>query len=205
MRLHRALKKGLKSYKLPNYKLSAVLEYLYLSDRLDWVFNSYYSVRAFVKNVIKVIRFIPTVWKFQTWDYAYVLRFNYKLHKELYRGLYEEGHHLPCPKQKRALKTIIELYRRLAEEDYHEPQRKYLDKLYGPENIYFKTVAGSKDKPFGPYSTMESSREDNMTPEELNRYRKLFNQLYKHSKYLKKQDYELLGKLIAKHGDIFWD
>jgi len=202
-RLGRALIKALKPKRPFNLNPKKLWEKLYLSDRLDWAFNVYYSIIKFFKNIIKVIKFIPVVWKFENWDYNYILEFNYKLHKELYKGLYEQGHHQPSPRHKRALKTIIELYRRLYNENYNAGVEKELTRLYGSDDFYFETIPGAVKKTLG--LKMKSKREDRLSPKELNLYRKKVNELYKHAEYLQKQDAELLGKLIAKYHRHFWD
>ena len=194
-------KKDLYKAKLLNTK--KLLKKLYLINSLDWLFNSYCNIKRFIKNIIKVIKFMPVVWKFENYDYGYIFKFNYMLHKELYKGLYKQGYHLPKSRHQKALKTIIELYKRLDKKDYDQGIQKYLTRLYGPDEIYFESVANTENKPFGPYSCIRSTREDKMTSEQVKLYNKKINELYKHLEYLKKQDAELLGKLIAKYHPYF--
>jgi len=156
-------------------------------------------------NIVRVMRFIPIVWKFRNWDYGYIFMFNYELHKMLYEGIYERGHHLPNPKTKRALKTIIELYRRLWNENYTDMVDEQLTKDYGPANIYFDKVQEGTPFRLGTFYRMRSRREDRLSPDQLKKFHKKQAELYNHARYLQKKDIELLGKLIAKHHRNLWD
>jgi hypothetical protein len=159
----------------------------------------------FFRNLKKVIEFLPIVWKHQDWDYGYIFTFNYELHKRLYKALYIDGVHLPNKNHKRALQTIQELYNRLSKEEYSNLVDEELTRLYGDEEYYFKPVLGSENKTWGPYTTLESTREDRLTLDQRKQYHKKMRDLYKHAEYLKKQDKELLSKLLIKYSDHFWD
>lgn len=205
--LREATSEGKGTWKL--YKDKPILErismVLYTCDLLDPVFNTYYSIRGFIKNCIRVIDYIPIVWRHRDWDYGFVLKFNKKLHEDLYKGIYEKGHHVFTKKDARRLKTVIALYDRLREDDYDEFVYAQMEKKYGVNDFYFTKVEGSENKPGGPYSTMRSTLEDRQTPEQRKKYWEEKKALYKHCEQLRVNDFELLGKYLAKYSKKWWD
>jgi hypothetical protein len=178
---------------------------MYTSDLLDPLFKIYYSIDTFIDNVLRLIEFAPLVWRHRNWDYGFVLKFNVKLHELLYKGIFKDGHHIFTKNDTRKLQTVINLYKRIYEDKYDDWQYDYLDKKYGKSEIYFTKIEGTENKPGGPYSTMGSTREDIMTPEQKAAYISERKKMWKLEEYQKKQDLELLGKYIAKYSNKWWD
>jgi len=178
-----------------------IMMVLYTCDLLDPVFDVYYSICSFVNNCQRLIEYAPLVWRHRNWDYGFVLRFNLKLHEDLYKGCYKEGHHIYTKSEERKLKTVIALYKRLHDDQYDENQQEYLDKKYGKFDFYFPEVTQNGRT----YTTLRSTREDVLTPEQQAAYNKDRKALYKHEEYQRKQDFELLGKYIAKYSRKWWD
>lgn len=177
----------------------------YTSDLLNPLFHVYYNVVGFFQNIKRVIEFIPYAWNHRDWDYGFVLRFNIMLHKRLYDGVFTNGCHVYTPKDTRRLKTVIALYNRLQEDNYDDYVYTEAERLFGPNDIYFKRVEGTENRPGGPYSTMGSTREDRMTPEQKEKYWKYKKAQYAHADKMRQNDYELLGKMIAKYSRKWWD
>lgn len=178
---------------------------LYTSDLLDPLFQVYYSISAFISNIRRVIEFAPLAWNHRDWDYGFVLRFNVELHKRLYRGIFDKGHHVYTPKDTRRLKTVIALYERLEKDEYEDYIYDEAERLFGPNDIYFSKIEGTENKPGGPYSRMRSTREDRMSVEEQANYWKYKKAQYAHAEAMRKQDYELLGKMITRYSRKWWD
>lgn len=66
-------------------------KHVYLNDKLDPIFDLYYKVLSFYKNCKRLIEYAPLVWHHRNWDYGFILRFNKKLHEDLYKGMFIEG------------------------------------------------------------------------------------------------------------------
>src|SRR5690606_27897428 len=105
----------------------------------------------------------------------------------------------------RRLQTVIALYDRLEKDEYENYIYDEAERLFGPNDIYFSKVEGTEDRPGGPYSRIRSIREDRMSPEEQAKYRKYKRAQYARAENQRKQDLELLGKLIAKYSRKWWD
>lgn len=178
---------------------------LYTSDLLDPLFQVYYTLSGFFDNLRRVVEFLPYVWNHRDWDYGFVLKFNVMLHQRLYKGIFDKGHHVYTPKDTRRLKTVIALYKRLEEDQYEDYIYNEEERLFGPNDIYFTDIEGTENKRGGPYSRMRSTREDRQTPEERARYWKYKKTQYAHAEAMRKQDMELLGKMIAKYQRKWWD
>ena len=180
-----------------------VSKVLYTADVLDPVFDVYYAIRGFISNCRRLIGYAPLVWRHRNWDYGFILRFNKKLHEDLYKGCYVDGHHIFSKKDTRRLQTIINLYARLEEEDYSKGHSEYLDKKYGESDMYFPKVLDEKTG--RTYTTMKNHREDGMSAEQLKVYTAERKRMWQHEENQRKQDLDLLGKYIAKYSGKFWD
>lgn len=181
------------------YRITTVF---YTSRLLDPVFDKYYSLVGFIKNVKRVIEFIPYVWKHRDWDYSFILQFNHMLHKRLYKAIYVEGHHLYTPKQARRLQAVIELYKRLYEDRYSESIEMLATERFGPENYYFKPVTEVNGR---TYISLGSTREDRLDKETIKKYIIFRKSQLKLARKLRKQDLLLLRDLITKYEDTWWD
>lgn len=176
---------------------------LYTCDALDPVFDVYYSIRSFISNIRRLIEYAPIVWQHRNWDYGFILRFNAKLHEDLYKGCYVEGHHVYTKSEARRLKAVIALYKRLEDDSYGDWHHDYLEKKYGESDIYFPQVTdGTTGR---TYTTMRNRREDILTPEQQKQYDKDRKRLWALEEYQRKADLELLGKYIAKYSKKWWD
>jgi hypothetical protein len=140
---------------------------------------------------------MPYAWRHRDWDYGFVLEFNRMLHERLYKGVYIEGHHAYTPKEARRLKTVIALYKRLRDDKYKGFIYDEAERLFGLDDIYFSKIEGTENKPSGPYSRMSL--------EERAKYWKYKKAQYAHAEQMRKNDYELLGKMITKYSRHWWD
>jgi hypothetical protein len=205
--LRRATAEGKSTWNMYKDKpfFERVSSVLYTCDLLDPVFDAYYSVDTFIANCKRLIEYAPLVWHHRNWDYGFVIKFQIKLFENLHKGCYKEGHHVFSKAQERRLLTVIELLKRLDRDDYGGWHRDYLDKKYGESDIYFKKIPGTENRPGGPYSTMDSTREDRLSKKELEAYNKDRKRLWKLEEFQEKQDMELLSKYIAKYYKKWWD
>jgi len=177
---------------------------LYTCDLLEPLFSAYYAIDTFFANIKRLIEFAPLVWRHRNWDYGFVLKFNIKLHELLYKGVFVNGHHIYTKNDTRKLRTVINLYKRIHDENYLDWTEDYFNKKYGVSEFYFTKVPNTEGKPGGPYSTMRSTRDDKMTPEQRENYLAERKKLWKLEEYQKKQDLKLLDKYIAKYSSKWW-
>lgn len=177
---------------------------IYHSDILDPLFNIYYSVVSFIKNVKRLIEYAPLVWQHRNWDYGFVLKFQKKLYEDLYKGCYVDGCHVFKKKEAQKLKTVIALIDRLHKDEYDHWHYDYLDKKFGKEKIGFEPIPGTENKPGGPYSRM-TSRADNMNEEQKKIYITERKRMWALEEAQRKQDMELLAKLVTRQSRKWWD
>ena len=178
--------------------LKRIMSVLYIADILDPVFNTYYSIRGFISNVKRLIEYVPLVWQHRIWDYGFVLKFNIKLHEDLYKGCYKEGNHVFTKYQARKLQTVIGLYKRLHDDEYGSLWESYLEKRYGTNDMIFTPTEKG-------LSLCTFSRKVNLSKEEYAKYIKESKKIWALEAYQKKQDLTLLSKYITKYSSHWWD
>lgn len=185
-------------------KRKGIIQAIYLSDWFDPIHKKYSSVIHFFHKCQRIIEFIPYVWAHRDWDYGFIDRFNLYLHKRLYTGIYEKGHHIANKKHVKGLKTIIALYERLVADDYGAKHLDDFDKKYGRDkDPIFTTKRKMIDGRW--HTVLHDPVEDRTTPKEYEQYLKQRRAIYDLQDYLEKQDRKYLLKLIAKYNKNFWD
>jgi len=132
-------------------------------------------------------------------------KFNIKLYEDLYEGCFVKGHHVVNKKEAKRLRTVIALLKRISADNYDEWHYYWLDKKYGSNEYYFKSIPGTENRPGGPYSTMGDTRTDRLTKEQNETYIKDRKAMWKLEEYQRKQDLKLLGEYIAKYSRRWWD
>ena len=182
--------------------LTRVSKVMYTSELLDPMFKVYYSIRAFINNVKRLIEYAPIVWRHRNWDHGYVLEFNKKLYEDLYKGCFLEGNHVVESKDVKAIKAVIALFDKLHKDEYEDKVYKIIEKKYGKSKFYFPK---KKDSNGREYTSFGNKRDEAMSPKQLEKMNKERNDLWKQAAKEKQQDYVLLGKLLGKYGDRFWD
>lgn len=181
---------------------------LYTSDILDPIFSVYYSIQSFFSNVRRVVEFIPHAWNHRDWDYGFVLRFNIMLHERLYKGIFDKGHHVYTSKDTRRLKTVIALYKRIEADEYEDYIYEEATKKFGPDDMYFVKIEpkeGETPNKYSGLSRMMSTRQDRMDEAQKAAYLKYKKAQYAACEVSRKQDMDLLGKMISKYSRKWWD
>lgn len=211
--LGRKLLKGLKeanmlythkAEKEPWYK--ALWYVIYFSKLYDTLAEPYNISRRFINKCVKIVQFIPVIWRHEDWDSAYTLEFMSYLFKRLYTAIYVEGHHVELPSHKRRLKTAVELLKRMSNREsvYTEAHEAYLEKKFGPAKYSFITSPVTANSRITG-CTMVDDREQRLDPSE----RLLYNKMKKHIHTLEdsmfKQDMELFCKILKKDVRNWWD
>lgn len=166
------------------------------------IFKPYYFLRNLYYQIQTVIEFLPHIWSHRDWDYAYILQFNYMLHKRLYKAVYEEGYGVSTRQERNRLKVVIELYKRLHDENYDDLVDYECTRRFGPNDIYFTKMEDAHGRRF---TTLGSTREDRMTESEKASYFKFKKAMYEKAQKLRQDDFELLGKYITKYSKKWWN
>lgn len=172
---------------------------LYHMDIFDGLFNVYYAIRNFCRNVARLIEYAPLVWRHRNWDYTKVFTFQKKLYQDLYKGCYEEGNHVFKKHEARKLKVVIGLLGRLEADEYCVWQYRYLENKYGKNEFIFTPIEGSTS------SRLTFSRDERMTKEQKALYVKERKAIWELEALQEKQDMQLLHKLIEKNYKRWWD
>lgn len=180
-------------------------KHVYLNDKLDPIFDLYYKVLSFYKNCKRLIEYAPLVWHHRNWDYGFILRFNKKLHEDLYKGMFIEGSGFSDESKRKQLKIVIELFDRLEKDKYEDIAHNLLDRKYGQS--YFKTlkIEGSESKPGGPWYKMIDTRTESMSASEKLKYHKDHARAFKEADNKRRIDTELLYTYIAIYSKKWWD
>lgn len=201
-KLHSSLSEDVSTWKLYKNKpfFKRLSHVLYTSQLLNPFFDVYYKLNSFYNNICRVVEYAPIVWKHRNWDYGFILEFNKKLHEDLYKGVYEKGHHVFTKKDSRRLKTVIALYKRIHDDDYVTWSHDYLEKKYGRNEMVFEPIDDKKG-----YSRLRFSLDEKLTPEQKKCYDRDRKALYKLEEIQRKQDLKLLGEYIAKYSRKWWD
>lgn len=172
---------------------------LYTMDMFDKVFDGYYAIRAFFRNVARLIEYAPFVWRHRNWDYGMVFTFQKKLYQDLYKGCYEQGNHVFRKSEARKLKTVIGLLGRLEADEYCDWQYDYLEKKYGDNEFIFTPI------PDGTGSTLTFSRDLRLSKEQKAIYSKERQNIWALEEIQRKQDLALFHKIVEKNHRKWWD
>jgi hypothetical protein len=155
------------------------------------------SIQRFFKQIYRVIRFIPVIWKTFPWDHGSCLEI-YKhslldLKHEIINGYGANGHKLG-----KKIDIMVALINRINNEwDYFEFRWNALDKEFGPSKRIFNKIPGD---PLGCL-TWDETNPKRESPEFIKRMK----QYWKEEEYLKKQDLKMLSDMMYKWGPRLWD
>ncbi len=164
----------------------------------NFVFDFFYKVRSFFRNIISTIKWLPVIWRDRQFDeyflYA-ILEHKFQLMENHFRY---KGMHVGSERDANQMKVCRLLLQRLMEENYNTPYdernklhfdwfRLKMKKAFGEvpnEKGYFVILEGKEsDEPDGRWILPASKHED----------------------YLKKQDLNLLCSIINKYAVRWWD
>jgi len=156
-----------------------------------------YQIKHGIKNLII---WFPVIWKDRWWDHWFlyvVLR--HKLHL-MEKNIRKYGHHVRHIEDADKIKKCVLLLDRLIKDDYHEIVYKYHDKKWGDGDFIFTDSTQYPDcvKLDIKYENVKTKEDEKLQSKE---YRLLMNK----PEELKKQDLDLLFKLMRKHIQGWWD
>ena len=155
------------------------------------------SIRRFFKQIYRVIRYIPVIWRTYPWDHEHCL----EIYKHSLLDLKHEiihGYGANRKKLGKKIDIMVMLINRINNdwEAYNDFRWTALEKEFGPSMRILEEIS---EKP--GFSTWDEKNERRSGPE----FRKRLFQYHKEEAYLKKQDLDMLGKMMTKWGPYLWD
>jgi len=156
--------------------------------------------RQIRQGVRSLIQWFPIIWKDRQWDHFYiyvVLRHKLHLTEQLIR---HHGHHVKHIEDADKIKKCVLILDRLIEDDYHENVYRNHDKKWGDGKMIF---TDSTEHP--GYSIMDIKYPNVKTKEDDKLQDKEYRRLMMKPEELRKQDIEMLFKLMTKHIQTWWD
>jgi hypothetical protein len=146
-------------------------------------------LKRFIKKIIRLIRWIPTLYRWEPWDYAYTYELMELVFQDL-QNFYDnpKNVHIIDQSRLRIAKELLiakNILKRLREDDYNDFEYKSLKQ---PEWI-------SHPSPNGNFSRIEFKYD---SEEHEKNYRKITDRYFKRKEQLIKQDLEYFGKIFKK-------
>lgn len=156
--------------------------------------------REIVHGVKNLIKWFPVIWNDRDWDQIYFLIIlRKKLHNKEKYFARSNPIILNSDRVARQISRTKMAVDRLLADDYHANAFKFHDKKWGE----LSNSIGNPDE-FGRVEWL-CSRPNATIPELVELERKESRRLFEHARYLRKQDWEYVTKMIAKYADGWWD
>ena len=140
------------------------------------------------------------IWNDAQFDHSYlyeILKFKLTLMEESFSGPNAWG--LNSKNDAKQMRIAIMLLDRILADEYHERAFKEHEKKWGDLEMWTTPCVNKS------YSECSIRRTKVCTPEEIQKENKESLRLYKHERYMQKQDINYLFKHIAKHIERWWD
>lgn len=153
------------------------------------------QMRRWPSNVVRIIHWLPCIWKDRDWDHAYLWRMmRFKLAR-MEKMIREHGHHLYNERDADQIKVAVVLLDRIIAADYGMKEHEAFDEKWGklihvhdPENPLSVVMQHSK-----------------VTPENEAEADAELRRVFEHAQYMEEQDWKALWKHIEKYGRHWWD
>ena len=165
----------------------------------DYIFDPIDNFKSFFRNIkigiTNLITYAPIIYNDRDWDHHYFFLLLDKKLNRMYKELSTQQHAHIHPNYLKSLKTCSILVKRIVEDDYiDDVAQKKLDELYGSYDFV-------KDNDIG-FSVLTRSKE--LTEKEEKQYRREVRELSQRERNRKKQDIDMLFKLLNKHVEGYW-
>jgi hypothetical protein len=168
-------------------------------------YGFWYNVRNipywFKRGFRNLIKWGPTIWKDEDWDYYFIYKVFHKKLKDTYDFL--NGPKAVAMHQRKNLKNLKICYlllERLMKDDYGTMSFKRHYEIWGEPEISTTPVPDSSE-----LHEVLIKHKNVITKEDEERERKGFNKCSEHEQMLIKQDLELFAKLFKKNVRCWWD
>lgn len=197
-------------YKITNKKLRKLYDYLddhtIIIELLEEYYNIYSEIKYFFRknynNVVHLIKWFPIIWNDRQWDdhfFFLVLQKKLNLMEEYFVS--DKSMWALCNDKKLALKRLricSNLVKRIIDDNYLSNALDAHEKVYGKCEFKFKPISNSKNSEI----VIVNEKANVYSDEFINKSRKHW---YKHSDKMKKQDIDMLFKLLSKNIERYWD
>ena len=157
------------------------------------------KIRNTKYGVGNLIRWFPVIWKDRWWDHYFIYPILHKKLSIMEHNIRYDGHHLYREKDADQIKVCLLLIKRIMDDEYGENAFKRHDEKWGDSEMNFIPT----DNP--ELSEMKIDYENVVTDKDKEQERKDFKLAIEQEEMLKKQDTDLLFKLMARHIRSWWD
>ena len=142
-----------------------------------------WRIRCFIGNIVRTIKWLPTIWNDRDWDYSYLfILLEFKLY-----GIKKEMERMNDA-QSESVEYALKLLRRINSDPYQEIAFMFEEDRWG------KTT----------YIDFERYKEKAITEEDKRLARADFRRRCNLDEYLEEQDIEILFKHLKKHIQYWW-
>ncbi len=150
----------------------------------------YVTLKVFVKDCKRIIRWLPTLWHDRDYDYSYILIILKKKIQFQREYIGKHDRHVRAQSDCKNMRIAEILIDRILKDDYIKVQRAELEEKWGqlefggPRGLYRTKVITEKDRE----QELKDSR-----------------RMYDHDDYMMNQDLDYLFKHLRKHIRYWWD
>jgi len=163
------------------------------------LFNIKDRIRNTKYGVKNLINWIPVIWKDRWWDSHFIYPILHKKLSIMEHNIRYDGHHLYREKDADQIKVCLLLLKRIMDDEYGESAFKRHDEKWGDSEMIFIPTENPE------YSAMKIDYENVITDKDIKEERKDFKLAIQQEEILRKQDIDLLFKLMARHIRSWWD
>lgn len=104
-------------------------DYIYYPLRLHKIYSAYLTVKRIPRKVKQVIRWLPTIYRFDWYDYSFILEvWEKSLREQAIKYTDKNTHTLTAPKTRQTLVEMADILKRLNEQAYLEEEYEKLPK-----------------------------------------------------------------------------
>jgi len=163
------------------------------------LFNIKDKIRNTKYGIGNLIRWFPVIWKDRWWDHYFIYPILHKKLSVMENHFREDGHHVYHEKDADKIRVCVLLLKRIMDDDYMENAFKKHDEKWGDSEMMFVPTENSE------LSEMKINYENIITDKDKEQERKDFKYAMEKEEYPRKQDIDLLFKMMSKHIRSWWD
>lgn len=152
-----------------------------------------------LRQIIKIIRYIPLLWKDRDWDWTFFITFIERKLEYMEKEL-REGHAANAEQTAKQVKVARVLCQRILADEYCALEYRHHKERWG--ELYHTTTPSSTHPKL---MTMHFHYKKAVTPEEYKKASKEDLHINTREEYLLTQDINYLFKHLAKYLRYWWD
>ena len=155
------------------------------------------SLRYFFKRLIRVIQYLPIIWKNEDWDHSYIFDLlSYKLGR-VEKCLKNDPYHQNAKRYARQVQVCRILLERLIADNYCEYEKKKHDEKWGE-------LKHKDGKRYKAGVELIFYRDKCQTEEEKTLETEESKRIWKKEEELRKRDLESFCRIFNKHCESWW-